>query len=100
MESRMWRTATTKRVEMRELPGGGFAAIDVTPRRSPWGRRRLHGALIVERRPEWRRAGHSPPIVAVASGPSIDSVLRQLLPILQSNAALGSALIDHQREAV
>ena len=38
------------RVFHRELPGGGFVAIDVVPGRSLFGRRRFDGSVVVERR--------------------------------------------------
>src|SRR5881394_1627683 len=77
----------------RELPGGGFVAIDVTPVSSILHRRRYHGTLMVERRAGWRREGHSPPVIAEASGSTVESVVKQLLPAAEWNPAIGAALM-------
>ena len=96
----MWRATETRRAHVRQLPGGGFAAIEVTSARSLLARRRYHGAIVVERRPEWRRAGHLPPVVATASASCVESVVRQLLPILECNPALGAALLYREKAAI
>ena len=85
-------TAMTSRVFRRELPGGGFVAIDVVVRRSLLGRRRFYGAVIVERRSGAHRAG-SAPIIARASATSVEEVIEQLLPAALSNVAIGAALL-------
>jgi hypothetical protein len=78
---------------MRELPGGGFVAIDVigAARRA---RGQFDAEVIVERRSNWRRVGHQPPIVARSSGTTFDAVVEMLMPLAQSNSAIGSALIE------
>jgi hypothetical protein len=58
-----------------------------------WGDRVYHGKVIVERRANWRRKGHEPPVIAIASGGTMESVVRQLLPAAQCNATIGSALL-------
>jgi hypothetical protein len=85
-------------VFVRELPGGGFAAIDVHPRKALWNHRRFRGTLVVERRPASRRAGHTPPTIAEASGASVEAVVRQLLPAAQFNSALGLGLLQWQHQ--
>lgn len=93
----MWRKSKTRREYMRALPGGGFVAIDVT-RLSKWfHRRRYRGTLIVERRADARWEGHSPPVIAEASGTSVDSVVQQLLPCAEYNPAIGAALLQRER---
>jgi hypothetical protein len=92
-EVRMWRDPKTQRAYTRELPGGGFVAIDVTRVTSLLHRHHFHGTLSVERRASWRREGHAAPVIGEASGPSVESVLRQLLPAAQFNPAIGSALL-------
>lgn len=87
-----------KRVHVRELAGGGYAAIDVGPRRSIWQRHVFQGLLIVERRPVVRREGHQPPVIATARGRTVEAVVRQLLPILQCDPAIGSALLRRGRD--
>jgi len=89
----MWRKAKTQRAYTRELPGGGFVAIDVTPVTSLLHGRRFHGTLTVERRSNWRRDGHTPPVIGHASGSSVEAVVRQLLPAAESNPAIGTALL-------
>ena len=87
-----------KRVHLRELAGGGFAAIDVGSRRSMWRRCLFQGSLVVERRSGSRRDGHQPPVIATANGRDVEAVMRQLLPILQCDPALGSALLRLERD--
>jgi hypothetical protein len=78
------------------LPGGGFTAIDVSPANGVLSVGTFDGTLIVERRAEPRRVGHVPPVVAEASGATIESVIRELLPTGESNAALGAALLKRR----
>jgi len=89
----MWQKAKTQRAYTRELPGGGFVAIDVTSVTSILGGRHFRGTLIVERRVSWRRDGHMPPVIGQASGSSVESVVQQLLPAAESNPAIGMALL-------
>ena len=85
--------STTQRAYFRELPGRGFVAIDVTPATSLFRRRHYRGSLIVERRAESRRVGHAPPVIAEASGESVESVIQQLLPAAECNPVIGAALL-------
>jgi hypothetical protein len=96
----MWSDSHTERVYVRELPGGGFVAIDVQVVRAV-GSAMYFGSLIAERRSSSRGAGQSPPMLAEATGPSVDAVLKRLLPIAQSNPAIGAALLrpDHRSVA-
>jgi hypothetical protein len=94
----MWWNTAAERVFVRELPGGGFAAIDVRPANPIWRRWRFRGALVIERRPESRRAGHTPPTIAEATGNSVEAVVQQLLPAAQFNAAIGVALLQWQHQ--
>jgi hypothetical protein len=87
------KSAKTQRPYTRELPGGGFVAIDVTAAGSLFHRRHYHGTLMVERRAGWRREGHSPPVIAEASGSTVESVVQQLLPAAEWNPAIGAALM-------
>jgi len=89
----MRRTSKTQRAYTRELPGGGFVAIDVTSVGSLFHRRHYHGTLMVERRAGWRREGHSPPVIGEASGATVESVVQQLLPAAEWNPAIGAALM-------
>ncbi|HSQ29373.1 MAG TPA: hypothetical protein VLN49_05955 [Gemmatimonadaceae bacterium] len=80
----------------RELPGGGFVAIEVTSRNSVWREPFYDGRIIVERRAHERREGHEPPVIAKASAPRAEAVVDQLLPAAQSNAMIGAALLRKQ----
>lgn len=83
----------------RELPGGGFVAIEVTPRRSIWRERVVYdGRIVVERRAHDRREGHEPPVIAKASAACPEAVVDQLLPAAQSNAMIGAALLRKQSD--
>jgi hypothetical protein len=94
----MWHTSTTERAYTRELPGGGYAAIEVSTDTPLFGRPTYRGVLVVERRGSSRRDHDEPPVVAAASGLSSESVIRQLLSTAQSNAAIGLALIQRARQ--
>lgn len=83
----------SSRVFTRDLPGGGYVAIEIDSRRSLLHPRRLTGHVIVERRADVRRDGHAAPRVAVASGNTVEDVMQQLLPVAESNAAIGAALL-------
>jgi hypothetical protein len=94
----------------RELPGGGFVAIDVcgsstlTGERAP-ERRELTKSdaevprtrIYVERRSDQtRRAGHEPPIVAEVMGEVSPSEAGELYRMAADNAALARALLAWQ----
>lgn len=84
-------------VYRRNLPGGGFVNIEAD---SSVVAEQLHRAVItVERRSDpSRRDGHHPPVVAVAEGPSSQSVFRQLLEIAADNIAIARALLRSQAD--
>lgn len=80
-------------VYRRELPGGGYAAIEVSERRLLLGRREFRGRVIVERRArDSRRREHQPPVVAEACRRSRIEVLDALFPIVLSNTALAAGV--------
>jgi len=81
----------SERVYERQLPGGGFVSIEVTPTRNLLGLRKYHGDVVVERRTELeRRRGHVAPVVAEVDAPTISSVFHELLPVAQSNVAVAT----------
>ena len=92
---------SSDRAFVRELPGGGFAAIDISVNAPLWRRPTYCGTLSVERRNNWRAMGRSPPVIGTATGPTAESVMCQLLPIALSNAAIAAALssLDGRRMA-
>jgi hypothetical protein len=77
----------------RELPGGGFVAIESVP-----GADGVHRARIsVERRtdPE-RRLGHTPPVIASAEGESSEAIFEELYKIAIDNVAVSRGIIRWQ----
>lgn len=90
----------SEQIYLRQLPGGGFVAIDVSPVRTLLGQRKYRGEVVVERRAErYRREGHPAPVVASAEGPSIASVFYKLFPVAQSNTAVATHCLAKQRLA-
>jgi hypothetical protein len=81
-----------RRIFWRELPGGGVVAIDVLTGRSPLGRRRFHGSVVVERRSHQRRDANAP-VIARASDRTMEKVVQQLLPLALCNARIGAAML-------
>ena len=72
----------------RDLPGGGFVAIDAVAA-SPG----QHARLWVERRADpLRRAGHLPPIIAECAAEDAESALAALQPIASDNLVLALAI--------
>jgi hypothetical protein len=89
---------TRKILYRRNLPGGGFVNIEGESGTAPDDQ--LHRAMItVERRSDpARRDGHHPPVVAIAEGPSPQSVFRQMLDIAADNIAIARALLRSQTD--
>lgn len=84
-------------VYRRNLPGGGFVNIEAEA--SAAADQLHHAVITVERRSDpSRRDGHHPPVVAVAEGPSSQSVFRQLLEIAADNIAIARALLRSQAD--
>jgi hypothetical protein len=88
----------TRPVYLRQLPSQGYVAIEVAPAFSFLHGHQYHGSLVIERRAPWRRPGHTPPIIAEATGKSIEAVIQQLLPIAECNPAIGAALLRIKRQ--
>jgi hypothetical protein len=90
----------------RDLPGGGYVAIDARPVEHAAGAgdvpggpagaqpRALHSArLWVERRGDpSRRAGHTPPVIASATAPDLEHAVAELRAIAADNVALAQAM--------
>lgn len=85
-------TVTTERVYVREIPGGGFVAIDVTSSHQLFGPDTCRGEVLLERRAHPRDSEH-PLVIAEASGATIGAVLHQLIPMAVSNSAVAAALL-------
>lgn len=72
----------------RDLPGGGFVAIDCMSRPG-----NHHARLWVERRADpVRRTGHVPPIILEAAGGDMDDTVAPLARIAADNVALAQAI--------
>jgi hypothetical protein len=72
----------------RQLPGGGFVAIDTVA-----DSRGQHARLWVERRGDpSRRAGHLPPIIAECDASDEAQALAELQPIAADNLSLAQAI--------
>ena len=78
----------------RELPGGGYVAIEVTATTTPDGAPACHGEVVVERRAVMdRREGHPMPVIAEATADDAAGVLDALFPIATSNALVARGLL-------
>ena len=85
----------TPSVYRRDLPGGGYVAIEVERAASP---RRTR--VSVERRaPSDRRDGHKPIVIAEAEGDERSPSFTDLYRIAADNAAIARALIAIDRPA-
>lgn len=86
----------------RDLPGGGFVAIDARASDGPaeaggapaaGGAREHQARLWVERRADpARRAGHAPPVIARAAGYDLEHAVAELRAIAADNVALALAM--------
>jgi hypothetical protein len=79
----------------RELPGGGYVAIEALPADGAKYRARIS----VERRTDpARRVGHLPPVIAEAEGPSRTSVFNELYRIASDNVAVARGILRWQAD--
>jgi hypothetical protein len=92
MPSTLQDQADGKRLYIRPLPGGGYVAIVANTVRPLFAGERFRGQILVERRAESRRQGHKAPVAACAERDALLEVLHALMPIAQSDSALGDAL--------
>ena len=92
------RNSRTGRLYERELPGGGFVAIDVVIESS--GDRDVpHTRVYVERRGDTsRRFGHEPPVIAESAAGDTSPEFTDFLRIARDNVAIARALLDWQAE--
>jgi hypothetical protein len=82
----------TRRLYARALPSGGYVAIEAHQVRTLFGPVKIRGQVIVERRPEARRAGHRAPIAACAEHARWRDVIDALFPIAHSDTAIAEVL--------
>ena len=74
---------------VRDLPGGGYVLIEALDDSDA----AFHARVAVERRTDpWRRAGHTPPVVAELSGASRSGVYGELYRLASDNVAVSAAL--------
>jgi hypothetical protein len=104
IDERAVRSGFRRGLYRRDLPGGGYVAIEVTQKDDSSDRRGHRGGesaaararISVERRmTEERRSGHEPPIVAEVPGDD-PAQLGELFKIAADNAALARALLQWQ----
>jgi hypothetical protein len=91
----MWFSDQAKSKEpvyCRSLPSGGYVAITTESVQPLFGAKRTRGKIVVERRAEERRVGHSPPIAAVAEHENVDMLLAALMPVAESDEILNNTL--------
>ena len=87
------------RAYRRDLPGGGFVAIDLVPVRSGlWRPRRYAGSVVVERRSTSRAGDAASPVIARASGRTVEEVIQALLPAARCNETIAAAFVRLSRE--
>lgn len=88
------RNSRTGRLYERELPGGGYVAIDVSVETR--GNDAVpHTRVFVERRSDTvRRSGHVPPCIAEAEADDSTTAFSDLLRIARDNVAIARALLD------
>jgi hypothetical protein len=88
------RNSRIGRLYERELPGGGYVAIDVSVETR--GEDAVpHTRVFVERRSEAvRRSGHMPPCIAEADADDSTTEFSDLLRIARDNVAIARALLD------
>ncbi|HEY6826374.1 MAG TPA: hypothetical protein VI259_05935 [Gemmatimonadaceae bacterium] len=76
----------------RELPGGGYVAIDVRRERET-----PKSCVSVERRAKHeRRGGHTPVVIAEADGDERSPAFADLYRLAADNAAIARALLEIQ----
>jgi hypothetical protein len=76
----------------RELPGGGYVAIDVRREREI-----PKSCVSVERRAKHeRRGGHTPVVIAEADGDERSPAFADLYRLAADNAAIARALLEIQ----
>jgi hypothetical protein len=91
----MWlseRAPSDSHVYRRPLPSGGYVAIATQPVQRLFAPAGVRAHVVVERRSEERRAGHLPPIVAIAENDNVDALLAALVPVAESDALLNETL--------
>ena len=84
-----------KRLYTRALASGGYVAIEAQPVRTLFGPVKIRGQVIVERRSESRRIGHSAPVAAVAEQTRLRDIIHALFPIAHSDEAIAHVLASN-----
>lgn len=92
------RIARMGRLYERELPGGGYVAVDVNL--ADEGDRQVPRTIVyVERRGEpERRSGHAPPVIAAAECDENAPLFSDMLRIARDNVEIARALLDWQAQ--
>jgi hypothetical protein len=86
--------ADQTRLYVRDLPGGGYVAIDLVTDALPEQGMPCCARVAVERRTTHdRRAGHEPPVIAEAQGESRSQVFGELYRVACDNVAVARGLL-------
>lgn len=86
------------RLYVRDLPGGGYVAIDLLGDSEPDRGVPCRARISVERRAtSERRSGHAPPVIAEAEGDSRSQVFGDLYRIACDNVAVARGLLHWRR---
>ena len=80
----------------RPLPSGGYVLIATEKVPSP-SRPTFRGRIVVERRSEARRVGHTAPVVETAEHGDIVALLAILMPVAESDELLAEKLAPRRR---
>lgn len=81
-----------ERVYQRDLPSGGYIAIEATEVSPLFAPPKIRGHVVVERRSQERRVGHRPPLAAIAERDSLADIMTALLPIAENDGAIAEVL--------
>src|SRR5690349_15042608 len=81
-----------KRLYTRRLNSGGYVAIEARKIRTLFGPDKIRGELIVERRAEERRTGHTAPIAACTEHTDLNVIIDALSPMADSDETIAEVL--------
>ena len=96
METQERTPTVATRLYERELPGGGYVAIEVQRRWAGESDTPVTRLCVERRHARDRRAGHEPPIIAQLDGDEWSQNFTTIFQIARDNAAIARGLLDWQ----
>jgi hypothetical protein len=90
------RTTGAERLYERELPGGGYVAIESSTRGTGEWAVPLHWIRVERRGAGPRRWGHEAPVIMETADDGTSTAFTDLLRVATDNAALARALMSWQ----